>query len=180
MIDATIWTRFMAMLVVSTRKDEIIWENTMLNIHETKFHGDHILTDWERDEPPMISVSGSDLQMHGMGIEHVREAIDEQYKRLKKYRYSEDNQLAQATIAATVQAIHSLNNETLIAKATKLLALESAEIVCNKCGGSLSELGKHVAVALGVEAPLCEKCNPYINKLSEADRKRISLILLGK
>src|SRR3989344_9122629 len=115
------WKNFLSALCGGTKKDEFIWKNTMLNIHETVIHGKKILTDWERDEAPMISVGGSVLQIGGVGIEDLRKDIDEQYKRLKKYRYSEATQSAQAATEAMAKSAQLENDQNFNAKIKEFL-----------------------------------------------------------
>ena len=118
-------TKLMKILIDVTKKDKIIWRNTMLNIHETVFHGKKIWTDWERDESPMISIDQNVLEARFAGIRDLRTAIDEQYKRLKKYRYSDESLFSSKAIESKRQEEKSNNYKDFLSKAFELWELEN-------------------------------------------------------
>ena len=124
MIESTNFRRIIRVLVGATMGDKIIWENMMLNIHETTWHGKKIIIDGPQDEPPMIMIDGSVVQIRFEGIESLRTYIDEQYKRLKKYRYSDENKRALNAIEKKANEQQLENDETFNIKAAELLKLE--------------------------------------------------------
>lgn len=125
MINEKTLTRLMRLLIADTNRDKIVWENMMLNIHETIFRGKNILTDWPQDDSPMISIDGNVLEMRGIGIEELRKCIDEQYKRLKKYRYSEESRAASAAIESRRQREQLQNDQSLNTKMSELLVTKT-------------------------------------------------------
>lgn len=178
MINGPMFKRLIRLLIDGTDKDKIIWENDMLNIHETFFHGDRIVIDILQDDPPTFIIGHSALQLRGVGIEELTQHINEQYKRLKKGRHSDAAEIARVVIEAKAQEEELKNDHAFNVKTIKLLMSEGA--ICQECTTELSERTQKIAAALGCKAVLCEKCNPHNSKLTESDMERIRSILLGK
>lgn len=166
MMDQEKVKNFMALLVDETQNDRILWRNTMCNIYETVFYREKILTDWERDEPPMISIGGGVLQGRGLGIEHLRGVIDEQFRRQKRGRYSKEAETAeQATKILSI--VEKVKNAELVSYKIDVLLRNPNTIVCTQCGGSVSLLARKVARAMGASNVLCKTCNPHAVEIPE-------------
>lgn len=178
MINTAAWQRLISVLTEGTDKDKIIWKNTMLNIHETFFHEERIVIDILQDDPPTFIIGHSALQLRGVGVEELAQHIDEQYKRLKKYRYSENARSTQAASEARAKTAQMENDLAFNAKISGLLVLDGA--VCGKCHELLSERTQEIATLLGCRVIFCEKCNSHKSKLTEANMEKIRSILLGQ
>lgn len=120
-IEPNEFRRLISALIKGTDQDKILWENTMLNIHQTVLHGKKIITECPQDDPPLIIIGDATVQIRLEGIESLNKYIDEQYKRLKKYRYSEATQSAQARVEANAEDRQSKNNREFNTSMNKLL-----------------------------------------------------------
>ena len=84
-------------LIKLTNQDLVRWERPILNIHSTNFNGWHFYTEMLQDDRPRLEISDPQgkktaIQSYGCGIEELNAAIDNQYKRLGLYDYSQEHQ----------------------------------------------------------------------------------------
>jgi hypothetical protein len=80
--------KFVAWLTQETNADKAVWHSEMLNIYSCSCEGFKIWTDWERDDRPQLSVNDAYFEGYGYGIQELREAIYNQFKRQGRYQLS--------------------------------------------------------------------------------------------
>ena len=86
---------FVKVLINLTNKDKIVWERAILNIHKSAWNNWKFYTELLQDEQPVLeltSPSGEQqkIQSYGFFIEELNSAIVYQYKRNKRYEFSDE------------------------------------------------------------------------------------------
>lgn len=162
MLTPKICNSFMAFLIRDTNTDQIIWRHVMGNMHEAIVSGKKIVTDWERDEAPWITIDDSELQVRGLGIEELRKSIDTQYHRRKAY-YGSDDPKAAAALLRYKQILEQGKNYRALEEKINYIFI-NVLMICRHCYEPLLEKTKKIARAFGVEKVLCRKCRSSENR----------------